>query len=256
MSCGKYLDLISARLDGALSPEDEHALTAHLSQCPACRAIAEDMNGLHSALSHVGQVDAPADLSQAVLSKIQSERQQTRHRMVRRLATLAACLVLCVGVVRIADATYFGHDRHTADPGLPGVARHMEPIASTDELPYSGEQRLRLSAMSTSFTPSADLLDNADDFSRYIARFPYDDLSALAQTYNEEYFRSHRLLAVVVCEPSSSITHTVSALTPDSVTIVRNVPEAGDSDISLWLLLVPTELAGPERALEVHLIDQ
>jgi len=255
MSCERYLDLISARLDGELSPGEQAELDAHLQACPACRVIANDMQGLHSALTGLGEVDAPAELSQTVLSKIKAEKQQNRRRFVRRLSALAACLVLCVGVLRVADATYSEHTRRNkADPNLPSVARHM-PAAMSEELSFTNQRRLRLSAMSTSFAPTADLLGNAETLSRFITRFPYDDFSAVAQTYDEEYFRTHRLLAVVIFEPSSSITHTISRLTEASVTILRDVPEAGDSDIAPWLILAEVGGTGPETPLSVELLD-
>ena len=74
MSCDKYLDMISARLDGELTPAEEAELTAHLQTCPACRASAAELEGLHSALTDLGEVDAPAELSLSVLSKIKAER--------------------------------------------------------------------------------------------------------------------------------------------------------------------------------------
>ena len=75
-------------------------------------------------------------------------------------------------------------------------------------------------------------------------------------TYDESFFLTNRLLAVVVQESSSSITHTVSELTEDSLTILRDTSVPGDNDHPRWLMLIPTQLAGPERTLTVELIDQ
>lgn len=247
MDCNKYFELISARLDGELTQSEKAALTAHLQECPACRAIAKDMEGLHSALTQTGEVDAPPALSQTVMRKIKAERLASRRRLIRRISGLAACLVLCVGAWHLTRP-----ETPAADPSLPSIARHSGPI-SPQPAAVSNQQRLRLSAMSTSFAPSADLLGNGEDFSRFITRFPYDDLSNLAQTYDEEYFRTHRLLAVVVQEPSSSISHTITALTETSVTLQRTVPPAGDCDMALWLILAEVEGAGPETPLTVEL---
>jgi ferric-dicitrate binding protein FerR (iron transport regulator)/tetratricopeptide (TPR) repeat protein len=41
MNCEHAIELISARIDGELSPADEAALEAHLARCPACAATAE-----------------------------------------------------------------------------------------------------------------------------------------------------------------------------------------------------------------------
>ena len=262
MNCDKYLDLISARLDGQLTVQEEADLTAHLQTCPTCRAIAKDMEGLHSALAAVGEVDAPPELSQTVLSKIRVEKRPNRRRTLRQLSALAACLVLCVGVLRVADATYSERNRQTIPPSteahLPNLARYAVPesvaLTQSDNPAYTSCQKERLSGTST--TPSAHLLDSAGSLSRFLARFPNNDLSGVAAAYDEQFFHTNRLLAVVVQEPSSSITHTISGLTADTVTVLRHVPEVGDSDMALWLLLTPTELAGPERTLTVELINQ
>lgn len=252
MSCERYLDLISARLDGQLTQQEQSELTAHLQACPACRAIAGDLEGLHSALTDLGEVDAPEALSTAVLSKIKAEKRTGRRRLLRNLATLAACLALCVGVIRIADATYFDHQRSTAEADLPSVARHMEPQPVALN---------RLDAYSlpiptdTAAEPFAHLVDSVDALNRLLARLPQTDFSAIIETYDEEFFLSNRLVAMVVQEPSTSITHRVIELTQDRVVVLRDVPEAGDCAMALWLILGPTELAGPERPLTLEITN-
>lgn len=250
MSCEKYLDLISARLDGALSTEEEHALTAHLSQCPACRAIAADMDGLHSALTQTGEVDTPPALSQAVMQKIKTERLASRRRLIRRISGLAACLVLCFGAVRIIDATYSEYNRHTADPNLPSMVRHIEPqpVALNSLDAYS------LPVPATAVAPFARVLNSAESLNRFLAQLPQTDLTLVTAAYNEDFFCDNRLLALVVQEPSSSITHRITALTDERVTVLRDVPETADSDIALWLILSQISGSGPEQALTVDLI--
>lgn len=250
MNCERYLDLISARLDGELTEQEEAALIAHLQECPACRAIAQDMEHLHNTLSGLGEVGAPAELSQTVMSKINAERATARRRIVRRISGLAACLLLCVGVLRIADATYSEHNRHTADPNLPSVARHMapQPVALNRLDAYA------LPAPTTTVDPFAHLLNSADGLARFLAQFSQADLSAVKDTYNADFFRANRLLAVVVQESSSSITHRVTELTEDRVVILRDVPQSGDCDMALWLILSEVAGPGPEQSLTVELL--
>lgn len=266
MSCEKYLDLISARLDGELPPQEQAELDAHLQTCPACRAIAKDLEGLHTALTELGEVDAPAELSQTVLSKIKTEQQAGRRRVIRTVASLVACLALCVGVLRISDATYSDLTRGTDDNGVaqpelalagqaaPNAARYVADDSKFKSLPLSIDA-YSLSQTVIDFVPSAHLLDSADSLARFLARFPNDDLSEATDTYDEVFFLSSRLLAVVVQEPSSSITHTISELTEDSVTILRDTSVIGDTDHPRWLLLVPTHLDGPERSLAVNFTE-
>ena len=250
MNCERYLDLISARLDGEVTVQEEAELTAHLQECPACRAIAGDMEGLHSALSQLGEVDAPAELFQTVMGKIKGERISARRRFVRRISGLAACLLLCVGVLRIADATYSEHNRHTTDPNLPSVARHTgpQPVVLNRLDAYS------LPDPATTVEPFAHLLNSEDGLDRFLAQLSQTDLTTVRDTYNADFFRTNRLLAVVLQEPSSSITHRVTELTEDRVVILRDVPEAGDCDMALWLILAEVDGSGPEQPLNVDLV--
>lgn len=247
MSCERYLDLIGARLDGELTAQEEAVLTAHLQSCPACRAIAEDMKGVHSALAAVGEVDAPAELSQRVMSKIKAEKRHNRRRFVRRVSALAACLLLCVGIWRLTQP-----QSPAADPDLPSVARHMEPqpVALNRLDAYS----LPASA-DTAVEPFAHLLDSVDALNRFLARLPQTDFSAVTDTYDEDFFLSSRLVAMVLPEPSTSITHRVTELTENRVVVLRDVPEAGDCAMALWLLLGPTDLSGPERPLALEITN-
>lgn len=247
MSCERYLDLISTRLDAPLAPADEAELAAHLNECPQCRAIAGDLANIRTCLTGC-VVTPPAQLADGVMCSIRGQRA-ARRRIFRRLGSLAACLVLCVGLF-----TLIRPEPAETPGGVPNMVRHV-PSALTDELSFSNEQRLRLGGMSTSFMPTADLFGSTDGFSEFLARFPYNDFSGLARTYNEEYFLTHRLLAVTVWEPSSSIGHTVSSLTQDSVAILRTVPEAGDTDVALWLILAEVDGAGPETSLAVDLLE-
>lgn len=252
MSCDRYLDLISARLDGPLSPQDEAELTAHLNTCPHCRAIADDLANIHGTLSGCTVVP-PAELAEGVMKSIRGQRT-ARRRAFRQLGALAACLVLCIGVLRITDAVHFDRPRASGEQ-TPMTARIIPDQPLPGELPFSNEQRLRVNGTSTSFVPAADLLGNVEDLSRYLARFPYNDLSTVASTYDEEFFRTHRLLAVALWEPSSSISHTISALTEDRVSILHTVPAAGDTDVAEWLLLAEVDGAGAGAPLHVELLD-
>ena len=260
MACEKYLDLISARMDGELTQREQAELDAHLQTCPACRAIAGELEGLHSALTDLGEVPAPVELSRSVLSKIKAERQQSRRRVVRRLASLAACLVLCVGVIRITDVTYSdqAHNAATAEAdgqNLPGTARFAAEEPKFKALPLSIDA-YSLSRTAMDFVPPARLLDSAEGLERFLARFPEDDLSEVTTTYDDVFFLTRRLLAVEVLEPSSTITHAVAELTEDRVTILKDSSVPGDAVLTRWLLLIPTEQDGPERDLAVTFLEQ
>lgn len=102
MACGPFLEMISARLDGVLSEQEQAQLEEHLAQCPSCRSVARELEGLRAAMSGLEEVPVPPELEERVMNAVHAERRGSRtwnrRRMVRSLAGLAACAVLCVGI--------------------------------------------------------------------------------------------------------------------------------------------------------------
>lgn len=98
LDCEQALDLISAKLDGALTAEESAALEEHLAACPACRALLADFEELHLELPKLA-AQPPADLKDNIMAEVrrskvtpfQGKKKQWRWRS---LASLAAVLVL------------------------------------------------------------------------------------------------------------------------------------------------------------------
>ncbi len=59
MNCEEYEILLSARLDGALTPEETARLEAHLAQCPQCRQLAQELETLQAQTAALTQGGAP-----------------------------------------------------------------------------------------------------------------------------------------------------------------------------------------------------
>ena len=53
--CSEYQELISASLDGALTPEEQEKLDAHLSECPDCRTMWEQLSALEPELMELSE---------------------------------------------------------------------------------------------------------------------------------------------------------------------------------------------------------
>jgi len=244
MNCERYLDLISARLDGEVTVQEEAELTAHLQECPACRAIAQQMQGLHSALDCVGEVDAPAALAQNVMAQIKKEKRHSRRRLAHQLASLAACLVLCVTAWYAALP-----NPNEPDPQMLSEAWRTAPQPSAltrtepDHYVFSNDQYLRVTYGSTPAAPAARIIGSAQSLSDFLAQFPENDLSALTEAYPEAFFRTGRLLTVLVEESSGSNRHKLQeqGLLADSVTVIRQIPEVGTCDMAAWLILAEVD---------------
>ena len=50
MNCEQALEAISARLDGALSEEENRELETHLASCASCRALLKELTELEEGL--------------------------------------------------------------------------------------------------------------------------------------------------------------------------------------------------------------
>ncbi len=292
MSCERYLDLLSARLDGALTQEEERELMQHLQDCDACRAIARELEDIHSALAETPQVQPPKELAQGVMERIRAQRTARRTSM-RRLGTLAAALVLCVGLYPLlqamAPAGNTGMVMETADAEAPmQSARYAEQETAADgalldaaaekgktsgqtqnsqaasrntqEYKYAAAtqgKKLRLSDTDGPDKAEAWVVDSVQALEEFLAPLDGEALSEVTREYDAEFFRTGRLLAVVVREPSGSIVHEVTGLDEVQVWVKRRVPQAGDSDMACWLILAEgDERFGSTRALDVEWTEE
>lgn len=104
--------------------------------------------------------------------------------------------------------------------------------------------------------PGARIIGSAQSLDGFLAQFSWFDPSEVQNQYDEAYFETGRLLAVVVEEPSGSIRHQISpqGLRRDEVEIVRVVPSVRTCDMAAWLILAEVDTMfddGDELALTV-----
>ncbi len=103
MDCDKYLELFSARLDGALAETEERELEAHLAACPDCRAAGAQLAALQGAFPELEDIEAPEGFARGVMDRIREETSPKvlplfKRPQFRALAGLAACAALVVGL--------------------------------------------------------------------------------------------------------------------------------------------------------------
>ncbi|MDD6188405.1 MAG: anti-sigma factor [Clostridiales bacterium] len=96
-ACDKYIELISAAMDGEISDVDCAALEAHLESCPECRKVSEAFSAISGSFPHEEEV--PESFTAGTMAKIKAEaaRPTGFRRFISgygRYTGLAAALVV------------------------------------------------------------------------------------------------------------------------------------------------------------------
>lgn len=103
MTCAEALDLIGAKIDKELTPEQDAQLQAHLNECAECRAVYEAMAGIERGLAELEE-PAPEGLKQGVMYRIGQETGKNKKPKKRWIGPgtgfglVAAVLVLLIGL--------------------------------------------------------------------------------------------------------------------------------------------------------------
>lgn len=98
--CEEIPELISAELDGELTPEQSGELHAHLESCGACMALFLELRQLHEAMSGIS-VQAPEGFAGAVMERVsaaggKAPAAKKRNGKWKMWGGLAAVLILTV----------------------------------------------------------------------------------------------------------------------------------------------------------------
>jgi predicted anti-sigma-YlaC factor YlaD len=116
MECEHYREAISARLDGEELGLSTEALDRHLTQCPACRAWADDVAALNRSV-RVRPADPVPDLTPAILAALSDERGRAllweggRHDLIWRVGLVVVAMVqLALAVPGLISGLLIGSD--------------------------------------------------------------------------------------------------------------------------------------------------
>jgi len=105
MNCDNYQELISASLDGQLSPEETRKLEAHLETCAACREFAQAAGDLCRLSSKEKRELLPTGLERKILRKTSRSEPgllaqifRSNYQIPRPVVWLAAAALLFLTV--------------------------------------------------------------------------------------------------------------------------------------------------------------
>lgn len=91
--CSKFLELISAMVDGELDVVQESELRTHIEHCGECKKVYETFKGISDALAD-DLVEPPETLTKEIMHKINLEKRNKRNFIFGRFTAAAACLAL------------------------------------------------------------------------------------------------------------------------------------------------------------------
>jgi len=125
---------MSLRLDGALSPVEEHALDEHLAQCAACRAIWACLQSADAMLEPLELVEPTPQLAPRVMQCVQ--RRAQRLNLARAgLSVLLVILMLSTLFIAPLRALFSLSGRVASRPALVSTIvaalKHLATVLGT-----------------------------------------------------------------------------------------------------------------------------
>ena len=143
----EMLLLLSGRLDGCNTPEEEARLDIHLAECPDCRRVFEEYKALDAGLAGLTR-KAPVNFTANVMRAVEAEPAAAAPKKNRRwtfgfgtaAAAIAAVLLLAIGSgmlpqMRMGSAKMADSIKASADEAMPEPAYDAEPAPAAEEAP-------------------------------------------------------------------------------------------------------------------------
>ena len=164
----EYVELISAAIDGALSPADQAKLEAHLTTCPDCKALYDDLSRIHQTLRALPTVAVPEGLSDRIIAAVKADNvtpitvKKPTIQWKRWVATAAVLALILAGAGGLRLLT--GRDimapatGEMATPNAidPAMARSLpEGTPTEDEAPTSPDEDVQATVKNEIETPPA-----------------------------------------------------------------------------------------------------
>lgn len=177
--CEKYLEMMSAMIDGELSDADTIELMAHIRICPACEAVYDAFRAISGDLSSLSA--APEGLCSSVMDQLKKPQRINWQRY----AALAACLALVC-----ASALHFLPDRAPSDSGYVasamGEIHEASPKVAPDELLDAIAPESAVYGAGAAFQGSTDPAGRSADGAVYVNGVMLDTTNTKSATLNSD----------------------------------------------------------------------
>ncbi|OPX94633.1 MAG: hypothetical protein A4E53_00045 [Pelotomaculum sp. PtaB.Bin104] len=167
MDCREALNLISSHLDGALSKDEQTALTEHMAVCATCAREMEMQQRLSRALREMGreEIQVPPELCGLVIGRLRAERRTILPRLPaawQKAVAAAAAILLIAG-------SSAGINNGLKIAVVEKITGHDEPVTIVADNHDSGEQALNDATGSGSNQKDDSVQKSADVSSPVVA---------------------------------------------------------------------------------------
>lgn len=199
-----FAELISRRLDGDLTKEEQDELYAHLADCPECRKLAEDML-LISSLADESMVEPPDTLSASVMRSVKAEKSRRK----RLIPGLSGVLAASIAVVLLVRGGYFGGQSDTGIPDLnniPAQDMMLETEGAEDDSALPGKGVDEPQPRSVMVTGAADTSVSEDAEEALSADFADTGAASVASDLNTPVESASGTEVVRASEPTAAST--------------------------------------------------
>jgi Putative zinc-finger len=123
MSCERQIERIQELVDGTLGAIRRSELELHLSQCPACRALKEDLERIRDAAAALPTHAPPDGAWLQIAGRLRQDGQVREAPVAARRAHPYAWLAIAATLVLAAGVSIFLLFRATAfSPAVPGTS--------------------------------------------------------------------------------------------------------------------------------------
>jgi hypothetical protein len=137
--CGEYNEILSAYLDGELSPSERVDLLQHMASCPECRAALDEYRAIGSRLRALPPVQVPESLTASVYMHTVDAPPRRLLVLTNRMAYPAAAIAAVLMVFIVAVFLLVDGYQRRIDPEIVGSSptydvtawRVNEPIRIT-----------------------------------------------------------------------------------------------------------------------------
>jgi len=117
LKCKDYKEMVSAQMDGEISPEEEQELNEHLKTCSECLSFAEEMQAMKADLPVWNDIQVPSDVEHKILNKTVYKRGNVKksilsvfagyYRIPRGLAWASGVIILVLIVNAVINLNGF-----------------------------------------------------------------------------------------------------------------------------------------------------